>query len=403
MKENAGHDIVKVDVREIVESSGLPALLRRVRPEWKSKKLIERVQRLLPIDPSSACQRVFNAAVHDLKEKITVAGLDIAKMAARQNGMPEIKKADDVERLDVTRTINLAYYMGLLTRAEWRRLQRCYDIRRDLEHEDDEYEATPEDCLYIFMTSIDVVLSRDPIQVIRLEDVKDIVEKPSAVTLSETVLADYQHAPNARQIEIFSFLIATALNEKTPDVVRTNSYNALGELRQVTRNQVIIEAAKKLFGARVPLTNLKARVAHKAGIFPYLKKTIVRDYFKAYSRMLQKAGYSFRGHKTHGELLRGLIEIGGLEHCPDTDLPRLLRWLVLCYIGEKSFGQWANYRKVFYSNVGAPLALEIIESCPHDISRLLNALEIDDDVATVCGESEDVAARFRRIVDQKNP
>jgi hypothetical protein len=40
--------------------------------------------------------------------------------------------------------------MGLLPRPEWRRVTRCYEIRRDLEHEDDEYEATVEDCIYIF-------------------------------------------------------------------------------------------------------------------------------------------------------------------------------------------------------------------------------------------------------------
>jgi hypothetical protein len=49
--------------------------------------------------------------------------------------------------------------MGLLTRPEWRRLTRAYDIRRDLEHEDSEYEAGVEDCIYVFKTSIEAVLA----------------------------------------------------------------------------------------------------------------------------------------------------------------------------------------------------------------------------------------------------
>lgn len=399
MKEKPKHEIVKVDVREMVESTGLPAILNRIRPEWKAKKLIERVQRLLPVDPSSACQRLFNAAIHDLKEKIVVAGLDIAMLAATQNNMPSIAKPDDVERLDVARTMNLAYYMGLLTRPEWRRLLRCYDIRRDLEHEDDEYEATEEDCLYIFMSSINIVLSKDPLQIIKLEDVKDIIEQPLAVTLSATVLADYEQAPNPRQTEIFHFLISASLNHESPDVIRQNSYNVLGELQQITNKQVIIEASKKFFGSRTLLTDLEARVAYKSGIFPYLKKTRVKDYFDNYLKRLTATGYSFRGHKSHGELLRGLMEIGGLKFCVSEFLKSHLCWLVLCYIGEKSFGQWAGYRKVFYSNIGAPLALEIITGCPHDVSSIIERLRSEKDIKAACGESDAVARRFEIILD----
>ena len=89
--------IIKVDAKEIIVSSGVTNTLDRIRPEWKSKRLIERVERLLPVDPSSACQRIFNAAVHDLKEKIVVAGLDIAEQAAHQYNMPSISKPEDVK------------------------------------------------------------------------------------------------------------------------------------------------------------------------------------------------------------------------------------------------------------------------------------------------------------------
>ena len=44
--------------------------------------------------------------------------------------------------------------IGILNRPEWRRLQRAYEIRKDLEHEDDQYEAQPEDCFYIFCATV---------------------------------------------------------------------------------------------------------------------------------------------------------------------------------------------------------------------------------------------------------
>ena len=76
--------------------------------------------------------------------------------------------------------------MGLLSRPEWRRVCRCYEIRRDLEHEDDEYEAGVEDCVYIFSTCIDVVLSRDPILIVRVTDFKELIEQASSIVPDES-------------------------------------------------------------------------------------------------------------------------------------------------------------------------------------------------------------------------
>src|SRR5688572_10623061 len=120
---------------EVIVASGVTGLLGQVRPEWQAKNLIKRVEKLLPVDPSSACQRIFNASIHDLKEKIVVAGLDIAEEAAKQHKLPPLSKAEDVENYSTLRTIDLSYRMGLLSRPEWRRLLRAYDIRKDLEHE----------------------------------------------------------------------------------------------------------------------------------------------------------------------------------------------------------------------------------------------------------------------------
>src|SRR5699024_897737 len=153
---------------EPISKSGIENLLDGIRPVWKGKNLIQRVNRLLPIDPSSACQRLFNAAVHDLKEKILIVGVDIANETAINYKLPSIKREEDILEYNVSKTIDLAYRMGILKRPEWRRIHRCYEIRRDLEHEDDEYEAVLEDCFYIFKTSIDVVLSKDPIELLKV-------------------------------------------------------------------------------------------------------------------------------------------------------------------------------------------------------------------------------------------
>src|SRR5581483_10415552 len=182
-------------------------LMDRIRPEWQAKSLIERVQRLLHTDPSSACQRLLNAAVHDLREKVVIAGLDIAEQAARQAKLPPVARAEDVENYPIDKLLDLVFHMGIFTHPEWRRMKRCYEIRRDLEHEDDQYEAGVEDCVYIFATCIDVVLSKDPVQVLKVTEVKEVVESPDSYVPTQEIYDDYARAPAPRQLEIVEYLV----------------------------------------------------------------------------------------------------------------------------------------------------------------------------------------------------
>ena len=160
-----------------VSPASIKGMLEIIRPVWKGKGLIKRVERLLKVDPSSACQRLMNAAIWDLRAKIVTIGIDIAKEVAKTYRLPPIEQDDDVlENYSTYNVIDLSYRIGILRRSEWRRIQRCYEIRKDLEHEDNEYEAVLEDCFYIFKSSIEVVLSQDSIELLKVTDVKQIVE-----------------------------------------------------------------------------------------------------------------------------------------------------------------------------------------------------------------------------------
>ena len=387
---------------EIIEASGVDRTLSNIRPEWQARNLIRRVQRILPIDPSSACQRLFNASIHDLKEKILVAGLDIAQEAARQHKLPPISKLEDIEDYSVLRTIDLSYRMGLLSRPDWRRLLRAYDIRRDLEHEDDEYEAEVQDCVYIFTTCIDVVLSKDPVQIIKLIDIKEVVEQPSPTTLTEAVLDDFEHAPEPRQTEIYKFLISYSLDAKQPDIVRQNCYNALLSIQEITHKNVKITAARRMverIGRKVP-DRAEIRVALAAGILAYLKKTQLRAFFQTYLELMKRKSHRWTSHAAHGELLRDLEEIGGLDYCPDEFMDEYLEWLVLCFIGEPGgYGMGVN-RKVFYSNVGAPISLRILQETDKSIGkRIEDFRKKSKNVKSACA-NEFVARRFESILDK---
>jgi hypothetical protein len=378
-------------------------LMARVRPEWQAKSLIERVQRLLPTDPSSACQRLLNAAVHDLRQKVVIAGLDIAEQAARHAKLPPVTKAEDVENYPTDKLLDLAFHMGILTHPEWRRIKRCYDIRRDLEHEDDQYEAGVEDCVYVFTTCIEVVLSRDPVHLLKVTDVKEVVEQPVPLFPKQELLEDYRNAPDPRQLEILKFLVATALKPDNPDIVRQSAYAMLGHLQAVTRNPAKLELAKDMQEkvGRQGLTLILFKVSNAAGVLAYLKDTSRRDFFAQYLHRLASIGDSWRAFTKHREPLEELEDVGGLTHCPDDVARGLLRWITLCYVGtpggRTSYG---HIRPVFFSDTAAPIIERLVAAGGSRVLRMLKDLRDDPEVKKRLASSKDVAARYEDLLDK---
>jgi hypothetical protein len=387
---------------ELVKAAQVPALLAKVRPQWQSKNLIERVRRLLEVDPSSACQRLLNAAIHDLRDKVIIAGIDIAREAAQQFGLPPIEKDEDVSNYSTYRLIDLAYRMGLLTRPEWRRVCRCYEIRRDLEHEDDEYEAGVEDCVYIFITCIEVILAIDPVHLIRVTDIKDLVEQANSVVPDEELVSDFDRAPEPRQEEILKFLVNAATDREQSDIVQQNAFKCLTYLKPYTRNPVLIHVGNHIqekIGRR-GLDIRYARVAYAAGILPYLRRTARRTFFGEILSQMEGVGVRWTAHQNHGEVIRPFMEVGSFEACPDTAIVGILKYLVLTYIGEPG-GQtsYGNIRHVFYSNSAEPLIRDIVKKDAGVIQEHLLNLADDDDIEKRISRNQHVARRFDNLLD----
>ncbi|MFT3918209.1 hypothetical protein [Cloacibacterium sp.] len=344
-------EITKLSVSELLNS---------IRPIWKGRKLIQRVEVLLPVDPSSACQRLFNASIHDLKEKIIVMGADLAKEVASNYKLPAVNNDDDILNYNVSKTIDLSYRIGLLSRAEWRRMHRCYEIRRDLEHEDNEYEAVLEDCFYIFKSTIDTVLSKDPIKLLKITDVKQIVENPTELTISEEFLEDYKGAPILRQKEIAQYLIAVAYDPKQPDIVRENCVEMMRHVGEITNTQVIIDTAKILEDrlGRNPIDLITAKLGHATSASGYFKKVKLKDF---YNQLLSEIKAASSDWSEQTKVMVKFEDIGGLRYCPDELYYDIMKELALIYIGEESYGYYRNTRKVFYSNSAAPIVFRLLQ------------------------------------------
>jgi len=341
---------------EIGLAVGVETWMQAIRSEWKERRLIQRVQKLLATDPSSACQRILNAAIHDLRDKIVVAGLDIAQEAASRFRLPSVGKPEDIlDTYSVSHIIDLAYRMGLLSRPEWRRVTRCYEIRRDLEHEDDEYEATVEDCIYIFKTCVEVVLAHDPIELIKVSDIQAAINSPDRFTPSVEMIENYRKAPHPRQLQIMELLVHTALDSKKTDIVRQNSMEVLRHYKELTLAQVKIDMAQSLQArlSKKPLDLVTVKVSYAAGIVPYLKQKQVAEFFDGLLNRFKAVGHHWTHHSEHDKLFDDFEDVGGLQYCPETATRRFLIWMTLCYLGEPGgYGAGTN-RPVFYSNIGA--------------------------------------------------
>lgn len=386
---------------QLVIESEVPRLLQSIRPAWQAKRLITRVQQLVEVDPSSACQRLFNAAIHDLREKVVVAGLDIAAEAAKQYKLPPVATDEDVENYSTSRLIDLVYRMGLLTRPEWRRLMRCYEIRRDLEHEDDEYEAGVEDCVYIFKTCIDHVLSKDPLHLLRVTDVKEIVEKPEPAVASEALVEEFSHAPRARQVEILGFLLAVVLDRDESDIVQQNAFAVIKSLQSNVEDPVKLTLAESIQRkqGREELTPRIVRVSIAIGAFPYLRQNQIRDFYTQEIAQLTRVGTNWGAHASHGELLRNFREIGGLLHMPNDMRQEALKWLVLTYIGTRGgVTSYGNTRNVFYSNTAAPIIEQLISESIGLVATDLANMREDDDIARAIS-NQHISRRFDRLLD----
>lgn len=394
--KRTNYEIIPVEHLPITQS-GITEVLREIRPAWQGKNLIQRVERLLPIDPSSACQRLFNAAIHDLKEKIIILGSDLAKEIASNNKLPSINKDEDILEYNVSKTIDLAYFIGLLSRPEWRRIHRCYEIRRDLEHEDNEYEAVLEDCFYIFKTTINVVLSKDPIELLKVTDIKVLVETPDKAVVNEEILQDYRNAPKLRQKEIGELLISFAYDYTKPDIVRENAIELMRQLQTLTDNTVTIDLARGLEEriGRDGIDTKTAKIANACGAMPYFKKVRLRDFYNSFIFELKGAASDWN---RQGAVCRKIEDAGGLKNCPVELYPRLLKYLVQFYLGEESYGPYKSSRPVFYSNSAAPIIARMIKSDAEKAFELMEAFR-EEEWLQYLVTYRPISKRFESLVD----
>ena len=90
----------------------------------------------------------------------------------------------------------------------------------------------------MFKTSIEAILSKEPVELLRIGDVQEVVNSDEPASPTAQFLKDYQSAPEPRQFEIAAFLVNTAINSKNADIVRQNAVELLRSFEPLTKQQV---------------------------------------------------------------------------------------------------------------------------------------------------------------------
>ena len=285
-----------------------------------------------------------------------------------------------------------------MSRPEWRRVSRCYEIRRDLEHEDDEYEAGPEDCFYIFSTCISVILSKDPIQLIRVTDIKALVEQASPALPDATVIEDFSGAPVPRQKQILEMLINFAMDPNLSDLVQQNSHTFLRYLSAIAPPPTLT-AVGTTFQENVGrfLDERTVRVALAANIYPYLRASAKEAFFELEKQKFSGISTDWSAYDHHGALLRNFQENGGLYAAPENVRDFFVLWMLRTYLGKAGgLTRYGNIRNVYYSNTASPVIKSIFLSSGPHILEYIERVQGDKTIVNVL-KNEHILARFDQL------
>lgn len=113
---------------------------------------------------------------------------------------------------------------------------------------------------------------------------------------------------------------------------------------------------------------------------------------------MKRVGYQWQSHDKHTDLLETLEDVGGLEFRPLDLRPPLIKWLVLAYIGEPSYGRYSKIRPVFYSNSAAPIITGLLKNAPKQVFDLVRQVANDKDIKAAM-TNKYVARRFELLLD----
>ena len=186
------------------------------------------------------------------------------------------------------------------------------------------------------------------------------------------------------------------------DVIRQNAVEVLRNFRPLAKTPVLIDVAGHLqerVSKKGRLDLAMAKVAHAAGLLPYLKERQRADFFEWLYSRLKKVGPGWKQYADHGAILDDIEDVGGLTACPASVRGKMVTWMTICFVGERGgYGDYGWNRKVFFSNSASPRIEKMFGAAKGIIDAEFAEAEKDRSVRIAVSDKH-VARRLEELRD----
>lgn len=309
--------------RQPVPRARLDAALDRIRAGWRCHPAVEQIRALLPTAPERAMRLLRELAETDLRDKAARAGPAVAEAAARLARLPRIAAVDELRSYAIDDLLDLACAMGLLDRAERRRLDRAWSSGRATAPDED-----------AFLACIDLVLAREPVAPLRGITLDMVMAALPGSGWTKELILNFASAPDQAQIQIENLLMQLVGDDSRPAPIRDAALTGLRILNAAARRSArsrIADGFKTQLCRRLG-TLPDMRISAAIGIAPYLTEARIRRFFARYIHDAQQPEAALRDEALIS-FLDEFHALGGLAGVQPALRSKLMLWMVRGYVG----------------------------------------------------------------------
>ncbi len=373
--------------------------LSEIREPWKTSRLVERVSQLISVDHSCACQKLFNTAIWDIKDKLSRWGEEFVYKVARTTSSISPNTENPISGLSTTVLLNLAYKSMLLTFEQWQLMTECYQIRCKLEHEDRYFEVSSLETVKFFDVCVNEVLNVETKEINEYDEFESLLKLTELAVPSEFLLSSFRSMSPENQVDATTFLIDLATNNSELIRVTQNSVISLIHLRESLSDHTKQAIALKYSDPKIRHIDSKLVESLKcADVLRFIETSSKSKFYESIYLSMIEVGEDWYKGQQQLEILQSFIELGSLNECPEQHRTNIFNWLALTYIGQDTGDSaYISERNVYFSKEASPVIQKLINEA-NNISEAMFDRLLSHKSITVLTENSYIAERFDRFL-----
>ena len=393
---------METDVKQVLAPETVEFLrqqLSEVREPWKSSRLVERVSQLVSVDHNCACQKLFNTAIWDIKDKLSHWGEEfVYKIANAKHSFSRVNE-NPISGLSTTELLNLSYRSKLLSSEQLQLLIECYQIRCKLEHEDRYFEVSSLETEKFFDVCVNEVLNVERIEIKEFDKFESLPEHTELAVPSQLLLNSFGNRSIEHQIDVIVSLIELATNSTKLKRVNQNSNISLIHLQEYLSDAAKHTIAKIYSDPKIQ--NIDSGLVESlkfADVLRFIVKSSKSKFYKSIYITMTDVGKDWNKGQQQWEILQSFIELGSLNECPLPDRNNIFHWLALTYIGQDDGkSAYISERDVYFSKEAAPVIRKLIKESNFISEEMIFNLLTDSEISFLI-ENPFISDRFERFL-----